>query len=261
LYTKSGLLFSGNDGNGGFEPRISDGSSAGTHGIVDINLAGNSNPQFYFVWNGDVYLSADDGNSDEELFDLYKLQGPYSPLPVKLGTLTATAVQQSVQLSWNTFTEINSASFEVQRSTDGSHFSKIGSVMAAGNSATEKKYSYTDLTAFEQNSATLYYRLNTIDKDGQQAYSKVVKVIVSPGKIELSVYPNPAQDALYISHKTAASSLFQILDMNGKVVYNGKTASAGHERTKINVSNLSAGTYIIRMESDNKISSVKFVKN
>ena len=86
------------------------------------------------------------------------------------------------------------------------------------------------------------------------------QVTVKLEQIELSVYPNPAQDVLYVSHKAGANALLQLIDMNGKVVFNSRSANANNERMKINVSGLSAGTYVVRIESEGKTSWAKFVK-
>jgi ELWxxDGT repeat protein len=261
LYTKSGFLFSGNDGMAGFEPWISDGSSAGTRAITDINLSGDGNPEFYFVWNGDVYLSADDGNGGEDgLFDFFRLQGPYSPLPATLGAFNATVEHQSVKLSWNTFSEINTKTFEIQRSADGQQFSAIGSVTAAGNSSSELRYDFIDPAAFDQNSFVLYYRLNTIDKDERHVLSKIVKVAIRNPEMKLSIHPNPAHDILRISLPLKNNANLQVCDLNGRTLLTKKTEASPNKTVQINISNLAAGIYILRTETEGKISTIKFVK-
>lgn len=61
----------------------------------------------------------------------------------------------------------------------------------------------------------------------------------------ISVYPNPAQDFVMINPKDdLAGTSFQLLDLNGKQVTSGKLVSG---ETKLNVSAMSAGIYLLRL--------------
>ncbi|MGV3609299.1 MAG: T9SS type A sorting domain-containing protein, partial [Fluviicola sp.] len=68
-----------------------------------------------------------------------------------------------------------------------------------------------------------------------------------------NIYPNPAQDRLFIETTEAAG--ISIVDMTGKTVYREELVSGKNE---LNVSNLMRGVYCIRSESG---ASVKFVKH
>ena len=67
-----------------------------------------------------------------------------------------------------------------------------------------------------------------------------------------SIYPNPANNILNIISENA-NELITISDISGKIVYSEKTSD---KQSSINISQLSAGMYIIRIGSK----TAKFVK-
>lgn len=246
MYTKSGVLFSGNDGVGGSEPWISDGTSAGTKPISDINSGGDSNPEFLFIWNGDVYLNADNGDGGPDmLYDFYKLTGPYSPLPVTLSFFKATLENSAVMVQWQTTSESNSEKFELLRSDDGNHFTKIGEVAAAGNSNITLNYSYVDRNAFQQNKEVFYYRIAIVDKDGKRSFSPVEKVKISQQSVLLKLYPNPAHQTLHVYHGDGFTML-EVVDANGRMLIRKQIDGSAAGPIQLDIASLPAGTYVLK---------------
>jgi len=85
------------------------------------------------------------------------------------------------------------------------------------------------------------------DEDG--AFSVVnVKSSINLNN-EIMVYPNPATDEINISSSEAVRNVM-ILNHAGQLVYDGKSE-------KINVSNFNSGVYIIRIKTDNGITTKK----
>lgn len=75
----------------------------------------------------------------------------------------------------------------------------------------------------------------------------------------ISLSPNPVRDMLSISVATGTTiNSYEIFDLNGKVVkaINNSTSSI----SEINVSELSVGNYILKLQSDKGIASKKFIK-
>ena len=68
------------------------------------------------------------------------------------------------------------------------------------------------------------------------------------------IYPNPATDALYIKSENENMAKYQIFDINGKKLIHGDVDSKA-----IDLSQLSAGTYVINVSSDGHYSSKKFI--
>ena len=75
-------------------------------------------------------------------------------------------------------------------------------------------------------------------------------------KNDLLVYPNPANDRLYISYKSENQKMnFSIIDLLGKTIL-----SSNMDADYIDISMLESGVYFIQLNSENKISTAKFIK-
>jgi len=112
--------------------------------------------------------------------DLIATNPPAAPLPIELMVFIARPLNATdVQLNWTTATEINSSHFDIERSTQGITWIKIGTVAAAGNSHSNLSYNLIDKNVFDSDEVTntdFYYRLNMVDLDGQFEYSDVRQV-------------------------------------------------------------------------------------
>ncbi|MEJ7660081.1 MAG: hypothetical protein WKG07_10920 [Hymenobacter sp.] len=88
---------------------------------------------------------------------------------------------------------MNSASFEVERSLDGTAYAKIGAVAVRGHYPTARAYAFTDAGIAARVQGPVYYRLRQVDLDGTATYSPVRTVSFSKmATLALSLYPNPA---------------------------------------------------------------------
>jgi hypothetical protein len=190
-----------------------------------------------------------------------------TPLPVLLSSFSAIKVGKNNLLSWATASEQNNAGFEVQRSTDGSTYEKIGfvkSLSATGNSSSPLSYSFTD---FNPLGLQQYYRLKQTDLDGKSAYSAIVLVKrEAPATLTVTkVYPNPSTSSIYINAACPAATTLQlsIVDMNGRVVGRKQVnAMTGNNGFDMPVTQLAPGTYLLQvLNADNKVvTTEKFIK-
>lgn len=75
----------------------------------------------------------------------------------------------------------------------------------------------------------------------------------------IKLYPNPANDVLKIEGLNAASAktTLSLFNASGKMV---QQSAATGETYSFNLQNLAAGSYYIRIESDKKVTTLKFVK-
>lgn len=127
-----------------------------------------------------------------------------NPLPVKLLSFTGTYNNRTDEttLIWQTASEVNNKGFEIERSTDGVHFHKIGYLAGNKTSTQVIGYSYNDLLKnLAINNKQVYYRLKQIDLDGQSTYSKIIIVGISTDsrEPEFTIYPNPTTRILNIT--------------------------------------------------------------
>ncbi|KAI9432305.1 hypothetical protein F5148DRAFT_1295778, partial [Russula earlei] len=167
-------------------------------------------------------------------------------LPLTLTSFTATPATGNVLLNWQTANEINTAQFNIQRSTDGSNFITLSKEAAIG--AGNNSYSYTDdLVTLMPSVPVVYYRLQMVDKDGSSTYSQVASVVLSQAHTSFTITPNPAKDVVYINSNNATE--VKIIDNAGRVVISQLLNNTDH--TGITIASLSKGLYIVQVR-DNK---------
>ena len=117
-----------------------------------------------------------------------------APLPVTFLDFTGEQVKERVRLNWRTASEQNSSHFEIERSANGREYTRIGSLIAAGNSNNIRSYEFWDETPPV---GTLLYRLKQVDVDGRFSYSKVV-LIRSEDPSRVKIGPNPTDGSVTI---------------------------------------------------------------
>ncbi|NLN72631.1 MAG: T9SS type A sorting domain-containing protein [Bacteroidales bacterium] len=71
----------------------------------------------------------------------------------------------------------------------------------------------------------------------------------------LEIFPNPAQDFIYVKNNISSKSEYKIYDVNGKLCQWG---SLEENSNKINFKNLKTGTYTIEVRGNNYQNSTKF---
>ena len=263
LYTASTFFFGASDGTHGSELWQTDGTSANTTLVKDINPnAGDANPQLtFFVTNGKVMFGATDGTpSDATITDLYVVGGTFTALPVTLLDFTVTPKENDALLNWSTEQELNSKSFTIQRSSDGQHFDDLGSVNAEGTTYVVSKYSFTDEGIMISGKPVVYYRLNAIDKDGKSALTNIISLRIN-GNSQWSVrlLSNPVKDFVSILLSNVSGKLqLSVRDISGKIMY-AKSMENINGQITLPVP-LQSGMYLLEVDNNNERKIIKFVK-
>ncbi len=164
-------------------------------------------------------------------------------LPVNLVSFNVGKQSNVAVLSWKTSQEVNSKSFEVQRSADSRNWQSIGNVLAKGNNASGNSYTLTDahpLTGIN------YYRLQQLDNDGKVQYS-LIRSVQFDLRHSIVLSPNPARDFVTVSiDKPNGNAIVDVLDLSGKAIYSTMTSVPIF---KINTSTFARGNYFIRIKS------------
>ncbi len=182
---------------------------------------------------------------------------PLGPLPVMLLSFTAEAVGTSHLIKWVTTSEINTNRFEVQRSANGRDFVSVGNKTPMGGSGNGATYSFNVSQPWQGNN---FYRLKMVDNDGTVAYTNIVLLKNTAG-LQVSVYPNPTADWLYVSIPAFANSQpinASLLDGAGKLV--AQPLLIAGTRNGIAVSHLPAGVYTLRCIIQQQNFVVRFIK-
>ncbi len=157
-------------------------------------------------------------------------------------------------MNWQTASEINNSRFVIQKSKDGQNFVGIGEVKGIGTSTTAQSYQFIDAAPYL---GINYYRLNQVDIDGKETFSKIVSVVwLKEGTQIVSVYPNPTQDKLTVEH-TNTTETFEIVNAIGQII-KAETTNINANKTEIRTGELPSGIYFLRV---NQTEIVRFVKD
>lgn len=177
-------------------------------------------------------------------------------LPVTLVSFKGEQIsKKSNSLKWVTSSEYSIKSYIVESSTNGINYS-VAATVAANNFAGISNYTHTDTNACN---CITYYRLKILDNSGTFTYSSIV-VINKMAEARFSSYPNPVKNTLVVTHDPLkVGDKLMVTGIDGKTFFSINSIAAATQ-TKIDVSTLAAGSYLIIYESGgNKITS-RFVK-
>jgi hypothetical protein len=179
------------------------------------------------------------------------LQLAAGPLPLTWLNVEGHLNQRQQSTLNFTVNEENVASYTVEKSTDGSNFSKIGSLESKGNGT--HSYVYTEPTALNQ---TAWYRILQTDLNGQSGYSAVVRITDGKARLSATVFPVPSRGnvTLQITANELLHTKAVLVDMKGRLV---KSFLINDYNTPINIQSLSGGMYLLQLANG---SSLKIMK-
>jgi hypothetical protein len=178
-------------------------------------------------------------------------------LPVTLIDFKGKLGDNVILLDWSTSSEQNSKNFDIEKSTDGVNYYKIGSVNASGNSTSTKVYSFRDL----QLSPFNYYRLRINDLDGKNKLSNIVLIRNNAAIQSIWVVNNPFKDYIDVRFAKAATvAKLQLNTINGAIISEKVFANASGQIRWHVPTNLSAGTYVLKAIADGRVYTKKVIK-
>jgi hypothetical protein len=182
--------------------------------------------------------------------------GNHVPLPVELAAFTGTASGETVTLSWQTASETNNAGFDVERSTDGTAFIKVGHKDGHGTTTEAQSYRFVD--ADVPFADTLYYRLRQVDLDGTTELSSIVTVGLAPQTFELLPNaPNPFRTVTRLRYTLTEEGpvSLQMYDLLGRRVRTlvEREQPAGRYTVTLDGTGLPSGTYFVRLRAGTQV--------
>jgi hypothetical protein len=233
------------------------GDDAGT-GSIQVNGLINS-VTFEVIMEGKTPLDngisvnwtsvPDDGASQRYSGDRFNTSWSVLPASILPITLSEFASIQSegceVGLNWKSEIEESASHYEVEVSTDGQTFERLGTLKTLGSGSA---YNYT----INGKSGYKYARLKLVDLNGLSSYSDIINVKSNCQETAgiLSMYPNPIQIGGRLNLKYFASknqSIFKILNLEGKLVSRQSftTNSNDVNTLQLDLDGLSPGLYMI----------------
>jgi hypothetical protein len=174
-------------------------------------------------------------------FSQFMLSDPII-IPVNLISFEARPNGKNILLNFETATENNNKGFVIERSTDGSNFSRIGWVNGQGTTNVETRYTYTD--NFVQPNVLYYYRLRQTDFDGNEKLSEIRSAKIKGSGVIVTVSPNPASDQvkLFIAGTNGTANV-QMINAAGQVIRKWSNLATVNGSTTLDVSMLASGMY------------------
>lgn len=231
-------------------------------GNFDVTSQGAS---LYFPSNGTWYDFLN-GNSITVAGNSYSLilqPGEYHVytktqiiLPVTLVSFTGKNQSDGNLLTWKVGNELNLNYYEVEKSSDGSNFSPVSKIYAAGN----QYYSYLDKGV----TSMVYYRLKIMDKDGKYSYSEVIKINGGSNSWSVQIAPNPVSGPVNLKIHASVSEKASVIitDLSGKqLLKENISISEGDNSFQIGQSAFfPQGTYFLSIISKSHKQTLKLIK-
>jgi hypothetical protein len=180
------------------------------------------------------------------------------PLAVSFKTVKAYEQDHNIKVEWTTANETDMKEYEVEKSTDGSRFTKVTTTAALNR--TSNAYNWTDVNAV---TGYNYYRIRSISQTGEIKYSDIVKVLIGKGSTDITVYPNPVQNGtikLQMNNMPAGVYRIRVVNMLGQVLQTTqlKHAAGNSTETVPLGSQVGKGAYNLEIiKPDNSRMSIK----
>ncbi|MEO6489676.1 MAG: choice-of-anchor tandem repeat GloVer-containing protein, partial [Ferruginibacter sp.] len=210
------------------------------------------------VWESDHVIATTTGSLGSFYFFSMVQGGPLAATSLEFN---GRLVNNNGELNWRTRDEVNIASFELERSTNGTVYTKITNSKPT-NEPGVHYYDHTDNDLLSLGSSTIYYRLRQNDLDGKFIYSRVIRFEQKPVSV-ITLYPNPVITEAFVSMSTNKNGNVEVrlIDNTGRVMQKMRWAlSVGNNLVKFDVSALASGVYYIDMKGENINERKRFVK-
>lgn len=185
-----------------------------------------------------------------------------NPLPIELISFDAHVNGDQVDLKWVTATEINNASFTVQKTKDGIRFEDVLTVPGALNSTSIIEYFDVDHDPY---TGVSYYRLKQTDLNGDTTVSNLVPVEYNPANNGLmSIFPNPSDGSninVSLSGLDGKEVLVALRSLTGAEIWTKVVIVKSDEEVYAMdpQHELAPGIYLITASSNNLLYSKKLV--
>ncbi|HPG40465.1 MAG TPA: T9SS type A sorting domain-containing protein [bacterium] len=144
---------------------------------------------------------------------------PDNTLPVKLTDYNLEEENGAVVISWTTQSEKDILGYNIFKATDkNSDWKKMNPTLikSAGGATVKTEYSYRDSTAVPLQ--TLYYKLESVEIDGQSTMHEMKSIYVTTGKPDKYTitqnYPNPFNPQTTIDYAVPEGCRVQVIIYN-----------------------------------------------
>ena len=186
---------------------------------------------------------------------IYNTPIPFTTLATHLISFDALNKDGAAQLDWSANT--TDGDFNIQRSTDGSNFTSIGTVAAQPGDNTVD-YHFTDNTPAPTN----FYRLQMTGADGGTTYSPVRKLSFATTGLSIRCYPNPVTGYAKISLDNTAPETVRlsVFTLDGRMIRTGEIVAMPGQDLTLDLANAPRGMLLVSIQSGNGTQTSKIFK-
>lgn len=178
-------------------------------------------------------------------------------LPIGLLNFEVASSGNVVALSWTTSSEQDNDYFSLERSVNGTDWQQLGTVDGAGTTNQQRSYTFTDKDPLP---GILYYRLRQVDLNGDEIFSAIESVEVTfQSEDKVRVYPNPSNGKfqVFIAGSEVKQGTMRVRDFSGHTLF--EQADLKGNVFNVDLSNHSAGVFLLEMEIDGNLSTMRVV--
>lgn len=205
---------------------------------------------FYVITDNSGQTSGPSGSNTSNLTNpgtILKFEFQSAVLPLTYQAFEVARNGVTVELDWQTENEVNTSYFEIQRSLDNKTFTNIGRVEATGQK--ENEYLFEDEEPYD---FVTYYRLKQVDYDGRYSYSEVKVVDQIQKSLFVKVYPNPADEILFVdlNFDNQEDIAVELYNNIGQLVL--ATSYRLNGGKKLNIAHLQTGLYFLHVKANRK---------
>lgn len=195
---------------------------------------------------------------------ILRISGTQGPLPVKFSNFSVGKSDNNSLLTWTVENQDAGTSyFDIERSWNGSDFTRIGTVRANPATGTHATYTFTDVNARINASAHfIYYRIKQVDIDNKFVYTGIRNIVIN-NSMDASLYPNPASKSTLLSFYCSAPDniSIHIINLEGKKLRTVEfSGTSGLNQKRIDIADLPAGMYNVVLHGGGYVKTLQFIK-
>lgn len=176
-------------------------------------------------------------------------------LKAAVTNFSGSLLNKKAELNWSVTNNNEINYFEIERSSDGLHFSAFQKIISTSSDFLSVNYKFTDEVQ-EKNSPFVYYRLRMVHLYGNVSYSKIIRLSLNESW-KVNLFPNPVIDNMQINVYAPSNENLEIIiyDASGRLMRKMNT-NILKGTSKINLSdfqNWPAGIYSVKVLSGQNI--------
>lgn len=181
-------------------------------------------------------------------------------LPLNIIAFKVSYNSPNAVITWETKNEIQTNYYDVEFSLNGTEFNKIYTVQAKNTGSA----AYAELhNLVNYNQTIFYYRIKQVDKDGKIFYTDIASIRINRNN-EIKVSPNPFKSYFNVHYTSSTNEkvTMSLISLDGKIITTKQVdVIRGSNTFQFNELNyLHQGTYILKVQSFNQMSTFKIIK-